>query len=253
MTPFLRSIKDLRRWEIGGGYNLSQGRFDGVIPIYGFNNRFLGDSTMKRNIASNGGFGAVIGFNAPIAPTGHISNIALGFQIQGNMNTWSQLNNTYLIDGTVKLPTNQLNATTLQIAAPISIDYKIGCDAIQSQLLKMGMGIGIGIMPQIYFTSLDNIKGGNQAQQSFGATPFAKAEFVFRYKVAMKLRAMYTFGDVELMNVDNYIPNYTDGPFRLTNTSQAIFSFVIMPFSRRWSETGWHNDYDTYNWNERLN
>ena len=66
---------------------------------------------------------------------------------------------------------------------------------------------------------------------------------------------MYSMGNVELMNTEKSVPltGYNDGKFNLTNNSQFTASLLFMLFSGRWHESAWYNDYDSYNWNEKLN
>lgn len=254
IRPFFSYVKDSRRWEIGANYTQLNATFDGVIPIYGYNNRFLGDSTLKRGIKSvQPGYGVTLGLNVPFAATGHISVWALSVNFMGNMYKWTDLNETYNIDGSYKTPPIILKASTMQLAMPIGIDWKVGCDAINTKRLMMGLAFGAGVTPHFNVTALDSIKGSYTSMQSAGLNPYVKAEVTAFLGMAVKFRAMYNMGNVEIMNVNQPIPAITDGPFRVTTNNQLILSFIIMPFSVKWRESAWFNDYDSYNWNEKLN
>lgn len=254
LRPFFSYLTDPRRWEIGGTYTTVNGTFNGVIPIYGYNNRYLTDSTLKRSIASEPGFGGLIGVNVPFASLGHVSVLALTLGFSYNQYSWKEINKAYNLDGSYKSLPHILNAKTTQIGMPVGIDYKIGCDAINSKRMLLGATLGVGAIPHFNSTSLDSVSKALGPQQSIGVNPYAKAEVSFFIGICVKFRAMYSMGNVELMNMGiNAVAPYTHGPFKLTTNSQTSFSFIIMPFSYKWRETNWYNTYDSYNWNERLN
>ncbi len=253
IQPFFSYFKDLRRWEISGNYMLTQGTFNGVIPLYGLNNRYLTDSTLKRSVNAEPGFGGSIGVSVPFAALGHISVWAFTIQGMFNQYKWKDLNIANNSDGTPKIPTTRLNATSSQLSIPFGIDYKIGCDAFGTKRLKFCAAFGGGFMPQLTVTKLDSVVTSIGPEANIGFTPYVKAEVGMFMGWTVKLRAMYTMGNVELMNSGDAINPYSDGPFKLTTNSHAVFSLILMPFSHRYRETSWYNDHDSYNWNENLN
>lgn len=253
IKPFFTYFRDACRWEIAGNYMLTQGTFNGVVPIYGHNNLYITDSTLKRSIMSEPGFGGSIGVTVPFAATGHISLFAFTIHAMVNQYKWTDLNITKNIDQSAKIPKSRLNATSMQVGIPIGIDYKIGCDAIESKRLKFCAAFGAGVLPHLTFTALDSVVAAIQPEENIGFNPYLKLEVGVFMGWCIKLRAMYTMGNVELMNSGATINPYTDGPFKLTTNSHAIFSLVLMPFSHKFRETAWFNDYDSYNWNEKLN
>jgi hypothetical protein len=254
VLPFWNYFKDKRRWEIGGSIITAKGQFEGVTRVVGYNNRFLGDSTLKRSLNAKLGFGGSFGVSTPFAATGHISAFAVSFTVLGNMYQWADLNKNYNIEGNFKaVDSNRLNASTLQIGMPVAIEWKSGTEGlVLTHRLSVGGAIGAGIFPHLNMTVLDGLTT-IAAQQSIGANPFFKGELAFRRGIVWKLRAMYTMGNIELINQTKAIPKYNDGPFNLTYNSNLQFSLIVMPFKRRYTESAWYNDYDTYNWNEKLN
>ncbi len=258
IKPFFSYFRDLRRWEIGGTYMVTNGTFDGVIPTYGYNNLYIGDKTLKRNITSTNGYGGTVGLTVPFAATGHISCWAMSIHALFNYYKWDDLNRAYNSDGTFKELPNVMNSTTMQIAMPIGIDWKVGCDAFMTKRLTFGLDFGAGIMPHVNFSSIDTANKAFAPQQSVGLFPYANADFSIAAGFCAKIRVMYTMGNAELVNSTNTIGNtglrpFTDGPFRITANNHLMVSLILMPFSRRWHESNWANDYDTYNWNERIN
>lgn len=248
-------LRDKSRWEIGGTGTLAWGSFDGVTRITGYNGQYIADSTLTRSMKTGFGYGATVGIDVPFAASGHISLWAVSIHAMGSMYTWGGLNQTKSLDGVYSTPTNELTATSIQLGLPVGIDWKIGCDAINSQRLKYGATLGAGAFPHINITSLSPDTAGKVVlpQQNIGINPYIKAEVSAYPRTLIKLRFLYTLGNVELMNTKVDIPGYTDGPFKLYYKSSFMVSLIWQPFSSRWSEYSWDNTYDTYNWNERLN
>ncbi len=258
VRPFFSYFKDKSRWEIGANYIQSNGNFEGVVPFYGFNNFYTHDETIKRDIKADNGYGGFFGVQVPVAATGHISVWAISIRGMFNYMNWSDLNKAYNLDGTFKDMPNQMSMTTKQFAVPIGIDWKIGSDAIASRRLKMGLDLGAGIYPHMNVSSIDTAHVSFPPQSNFGLYPYFNADLSFFAKVCFKVRAMYTWGNCELINSSNTTYNYglapfTDGPFKVTSHNHLMVSLVIMPFSYKWREFNWATDYDTYNWNEKIN
>lgn len=250
VDPFWSYFKDPGRWEIGGGLAMASGEFAGVSRV--ITPGYIGDTTSTRAITSTG-FGAHIGLSIPIKGTGHISCWAVAAQLMVNQFIWSDLNQTYGVDGSYKSATTSVSALTQQISLPIGIDYKVGNDAILTKRLALGTSLGVGVIPQVNITELESIKGFDGGTK-FGLTPYAKVEGAFFIGLCVKVRAMYTFGNQWLLDVNRPIaPGLTDGPFNISMKSNLMVSLIIMPFSGKWDEWAWYNTYDTYNQHDRLN
>jgi len=258
MHPFLSYFKDIQRYEISFNYTMPSGYYDGVSQVTsnGYtsynNNIYNGDTTARRTISTTG-FGGAIGLSLPFKATGHISCWAAAIQLAVNMHTWTNLNSYYGTDGSINAPTGtSLNANTMQVSLPIGIDWKVGNDAIKSQRLAFGASFGAGFIPQINVTSLSGVSGF-ETMYGYGFTPYAKVEGAFRLGWDVKIRVMYTLGDISLLTVNREIPGVTDGPFQIVSTNCLTLSLVLMPFSGGWKETDWWNTHDTYNQHDRFN
>ncbi len=250
MHPFLSYFRDLDRYELCFSASLPMGYFQGVSQVnYG---SYVGDTTIKRNMTSFG-FGGDIGLSLPFKATGHISCWAATIHLGVDMHTWNDLNSSYNQDGLVAPKGTALTANTMQIHLPIGIDWKVGNDAICSQRLALGCSMGGGLMPQVFMTSLSSAPNGIKSGFNFGVSPFVRVEGAFRLGWVVKVRAMYTMGEISNIEVPYALPGLTDGPFKIAHTGALMFSFVIMPFSGGWRETDWYNTHDTYNQHDRFN
>lgn len=252
VQPFFSYFKDWDRYEIGGNGAIMLGEYHGTVPVYN-GNSFLGDTTIKRSMVSQPGFGGTIGLSIPVARIGHISTAAVSVHLMYNMYEWQNLNATYSYEGNsfvnVKPP---LNAMTTQICLPVSFDYKVGTDAILTKRLRFGATVGGGLMPEYNSTALENAKGFN-ATSNFTASPFFKLEGAVFAGICIKLRLQVSYGSLSLMSINKPVGTTTDGPFQLSGSANAVATLIFMPFSMKWGETGWWNTHDTYNPYDKLN
>jgi hypothetical protein len=248
---FFSHFRNKYRYELAAGIYMPSGEFYGVQRHVDAAGSPFGDTTITRPLSGTG-FGASIGVTLPFKGTGHISHWAVDVQVQANYSQWKDLNQIYHDNGTFTKNATPLNATTQQVAVPLGILYKIGTDAILSKRLDLGASFGAGFIPQVNFTSLEGVTTFNPGY-GWGLSPFLKGEFAAFTGICWKLRFMYTFSNIKLLDIDKRIPNVTDGPFSMTLKSALIVQFVVMPFSRGWHETNWWNTYDTYNQFDRFN
>ena len=245
--PF-RYLRSISHYELGISNNLATGDVFGATPVYNHNMGYMGDTTIHRNINAKQGYGGFIAVAVPFARLGHLSALSLDMGIMYNTYIWNDLNETYSSDGGFHKNSTSLNAVTDQFAVPIGINYKVGTDAIASKTKHLGLTLGVGVMPQLNYTALEGLSSSvTTTEATFTALPYAKAEIAFFLGICFKLRAMYSFGDVPMIYQEKTITTLTDGPFKLTNKSNFVFSLVLMPFSYKWDEKSWWNTYDTYN------
>jgi hypothetical protein len=253
VDPLLSYFSNAQRYEIGGGLILPSGEFTGPTRVLNSGGVQIGDSTAKRPISTMG-FGGQIGLNLPFKGTGHISCWALAIQLQVNVYTWKDLNQTMTTDGTFKPYATSLDAGTMQVSLPIGIDYKVGNDAILSKRLAFGASMGVGVIPQFNSTSLSSGSSSYGNSYGWGFTPYAKFDWSIMAGLCWKLRFMYTLGKVNILDVNGKVlPGLNDGPLTLSAHNAIMASLIVMPFSGRWEESAWYNTYDTYNLHDRFN
>jgi hypothetical protein len=250
--PFFSYFKDPKRWDLSMGIVAPFGQFGGSVGQYASNNYFRGDTTIKRNMMAQLGVSGAIGVFAPFKGTGHISYWGMDVQIMVSEYIWQNLNQTIGTDGTYTNNPKPVSALTLQMATPIGVSYKVGCDAILSKRLPLCAAFGAGIIPQLNYTNLESINQFN-AGYGWSVLPYAKMDLGFFAGICWKLRFMYSYGKVNLFDANAQVPGLTQGPFSIASTSNLMVSLVIMPFSFQWPETGWWNTYDTYNKHDRFN
>lgn len=251
LKPFFSYFRDLKRYELSFNYVMPFSQFAGVSQVT--NGSYVGDTTITRNIVGATGFGGSIGLTLPFKATGHISCWAASIHLMGNTLSFPDLNSTYGPDGSLNKPNPSLIANTMQIALPVGVEWQVGNHAINTKRLIFGTAMGAGLMPQVNMTNLagdvKNVKTG----MGFGCTPFVKVEGDVFMGWCVKIRAMYTMGDITYLEVNHALPGNTDGPFKVVSNGNLILSLVLMPFSGAWKETDWWNTHDTYNQHDRFN
>jgi hypothetical protein len=250
VKPFFSYLKDAKRYELSFNYIMPMGTFNGTSQVAS-GGTYLGDTTIQR-AATGTGFGGSIGLTMPFKGTGHISCWAVSWHLTFNTLTWTNLNGSYGPDISLLTPNKALNASTTQIALPIGIDWMVGNHAINTKRLPFGAAFGVGFMPQFNMTSVASVSNP-PTKDAFGCTPYIKVEGAMFLGWDVKVRALYSLGDMNLLDVHGPISGYTDGPFRVVSTGNLVLSFVLMPFSGSWSETHWWNTHDTYNKHDRFN
>jgi len=247
LTPILSFGQFFQRFEIGYNYISTTGTYNGVSQVLDGGGNFAGDTTLKRSV-SGVGFGVDIGSTIPLKKIGHIKMLGLTIHLVVNEFVWGNLNENYSLAGTYTNSSSNMNGLTEQIALPIGLDYKIGPDAILSKRLHIGASFGIGVMPSVNETVMvdpANLNGGGGL--AFGINPYAKAELAFFGGICFKLRGEFAFGNIPFIDQQKNLAGLTDGPFKVTGTSNLMLSFIIMPFSMTWGERSWASTYDTYN------
>jgi hypothetical protein len=253
VAPFFSYFSDLQRYEVGFSYLMPTGEYSGVTQVRDGYNRYYGDTSIKRHLTGTQAFGANIGIAVPFKATGHISCLAMFFQLNVSQYEWDNLNETYNLSGNFAKGGTPVNAVTQQYSLPIGVEYHVGCDVIKTQRLPFGAALGVGIIPQYNMTALEGVNSSTTGS-TFSVTPYAKAEVSVFAGICFKVRAMYTLGNVPLLDVNSQLKNnLTDGPFNISSTSNLSLSIILMPFSFGWHETKWYNTYDTYNRYDKLN
>ena len=240
------------RFELGGNFVLASGQYNGVSSLYDGSGNFKGDTTVQRSIMTKLGYGVFIGTCIPFKRLGHESLWAISIGFMANQLIWADLNSVYNAAGSLAANTSSvgtINGLTTQFALPFGIEYKVGTDAIKTQRSKLGASFGIGLMPIMNSTVVEGIKDYDEHGSGFnyGFDPYVKAEVAAYMGICIKLRAMFSYGNLNYMYESSNVGKYNDGPMRITGTYNLVATLIVMPWSHAWDEHSWYNTYDTYN------
>lgn len=177
--------------ELFGGVNLSKLYIEGQynVPDGSKPKKFTKELPMKMSYA----LGGSVYF--PMSKIGEKSSLGINVGINAMF---------YKNDDRLKIGINvgdtltKYEITTTGI--PISLDYKVGCDARYDRAYKPMFGIGIGFNP-MFSTVESNFHFING--DYFKLAPFIKAEVGYYLGIGMKLRVMYTY----INSFNNYEEN----------------------------------------------
>jgi hypothetical protein len=198
---------------------------------------FMKDTSYSTDMKTSGSFGFTIGTYVPLKRLGLKSSLNLGVDYMYNMMLWKSKYKSY--DGlgnTVDMP---FTGGTLQMALPIGLDVKFGCDAVTEKSIRFCATLGAGAFSTYSLTVLDQVSniGGK-----FSVAPYVKAEVGVFAGICMKVRAVYAIGSLSYMDVTDK-SDYGKASNQLNGTSNLTLSLLIMPFSWSWHRDEWWNTY----------
>lgn len=229
--------------RIQTGYSVASttSQFDGVMRIFDVNNTglVLKDTSWSKNLSSSSTLGFTIGTYMPIQRLGKVSMLAIAANINYNVFKWENVANE-LYTGTPY----SISGSTKQIAVPLSLDLKFGCDATLSKNNRFCATIGGGFQSAFFYTEMER-----SSNSTAGVNPFVKAEVGLLAGLCMKFQAKYEFGLIENFElISKYNTDVEDlnlaGSFSMSGEPAFTFSVILMPFSWAWQEHGWWDTYE---------
>lgn len=248
LVPFASNAQWYNRLEVGYSYVTATGHYSGKSGFYDEDLNFLGDTSIDRKISAKAGAGYYLSLYVPVKRVGPKSMWAIDMGITYNEFIWEELNQGFTADGSYFNVTGfpDLFGATLSVGAPVSLDYKIGPDAVCSKRRRVGCTFGAGIIPTYNITALIGIDNAGIGA-GMSVNPFVKGELALFGGICWKFRCTYSFGNVPYIDQTKNDLAFTSGPFKVTGKSNMMLSFVIMPFSWHWKEEQWFNNRGRYN------
>lgn len=167
--------------------------------------------------------------------------LAFSFDFNYNKLAWEELDSGF----TYRPRLDEIKPTdfTIQMGVPVSLDLKLGSDAMPSINHKWSAAIGAGIYPVLAFTAPQKKKViRNSINFTADYMPFVKVEGGFRAGVLMKVRLLILMGGPTYLNPENTIGGLgvaaTNG-YSLTGQASTNIGLIVYPFSYKWPEYGW--------------
>ena len=191
----------------------------------------LTDTASSRNVTSRLGFGGLVGYYFPIVRVSANSRFAITLTYMYNAYLWE--GSSFAISSDSRTGTSSVGSGTVEMALPVGIDYKTGCDANFDRSKRSCASFGAGVYPTFGATAYN----GSSAF-AFHARPYLKAEAGFFAGICFKLRATYVPGAIDYINYSSTIPGHDEGTsFRSRGTLNL--SLILMPTSFKWSRSEW--------------
>ena len=242
------------RFEIGYSYVSGTAQYVGTTNVLDYstvNQSFVRDSNLKMNMTAVGALSLYAGLNFPVKQLGANSTLAFSVALMYNTYNWLSLNPGFGTDGRQynNDGVNEMDGLTTKIALPLGLDLKVGTDALCKRKPVIGVTVGAGIMPQYNSTTFtyngtDPAFTNLPATTCFGVNGYVKGEISFITGISYKLKVVYSFGDMPLVDHTNNVLA-TNGPFKLTEKSNLTVTYSVLPFSIFWKHKYWYNDYET--------
>jgi len=228
----------LQHLEIGGSASFSSTTYNGSERLYSETGIKTDSSLVFKTKTINPGMsvGGFVGTYFPVAHVGKRGALAISVAAVANMISWSKI-----ADTTYGAYGNGITGTTLNTALPIGLDIKWGCEARQSRNYAICYTLGAGVYPSYSMTSITDFANKTETNNVFNVNPYFKAEVGILAGICIKLRAMYSLGNIQYINAMNKVDATTPGTFTLTGKNTMTVSLVIMPFSYTWKKYGWWN------------
>ncbi len=196
----------------------------------------------SRTVRNLGGYGFSIG---KIFPLTDFNTTYIGLAVTADFTydfmSWEELDSGFSYRPTLK--EHKRTDFTLQMGLPVSLDLKLGAEAVPSFNHKWSAGFGAGVTPVIVFTDQNRIAKNifkNADYINGGYMPFIKFEYGQRVGVLMKLRFFMYFGGPEYLRaVDTYGADFGLNSYSLKGKTSMNLSLSVFPFSYTWPEFGW--------------
>lgn len=218
---------------VGGTQQMTNSIFNPIIAP---------ESDISRSVRSLTGHGLTIGSYFILTRfKSDFAGLAFSFDFNYNKIAWEELDSGFFYRPAL----DEIKPTdfTIQMGLPMSLDLKLGSDAMPTLNHKWSAAIGGGICPVMAFTAKQKKKVIKESEGVGAAVmPFIKLEGGTRIGVLMKVRMLFLFGGPEYLNSNSIIEGQTINQFysySLTGKFSTNIGLIVYPFSYKWPEYGW--------------
>lgn len=225
---FMRGPK---RIEIGYSFCMTAATYTYHATTFDESTISLVDTTYREKIRTKGGFGATVGTYFPIAPIGDKGALAISLSFMYNALLWEGSSFSY--ESNSETGTTSSGSGTVEMALPVGVDYKFGCDALLDKSKRFCYTVGAGAYPSLTATVYKDNAGAG-----FHVLPYLKAEVGVFAGICMKVRATYAFGTLKYINYNEDYGN-VQSQTSLKGKSALTLSLILMPFSWKWEKQDW--------------
>lgn len=189
------------------------------------------DSYTKKLPQRSYGFG--IGSFFPLAKVSKASKLAIGADVMFNMYEWDVIKNAGVMYNTgthMYQVADVVVAGSFNMGIPVTLDYRTGCDAMQSKDYNTCFAIGAGVYTNWAATTYYEFQDAN----TWSARPIIKMEAGLRFGMCFKLRAMYQFGKISYFSYKNEYTTF-DETLDIEGKGTFMLSLLIIPTAFSWS------------------
>lgn len=232
-------VQSWTRYEVGYSLPMATATYTDQVRIvddYGH----VTTKSVSHSSEAKSAFGTIAGTYFPISNMGDNSILAVSVAAKGNFYVFNS-GIVYLDSlgvGGGSGSSYQYDFVSMEVGLPVSMDMKFGCDAVQNKRKRLCFTAGFGMAPTMIITGIPtgvNPDGSTElgaGKAKFIVEPFLKAEVGAMVGICIKVRAMYSFGNIKYYNVSDDFESVT-----LTGKSNLTLSLILMPFSFAWKNS----------------
>lgn len=223
--------KSMQRTEVGYSFCMTSATYTYHATTFDESTISLIDTTYREKIRTKGGFGGTIGTFFPVAPIGQKGTLAISLSYLYNALLWEGTSFSY--ESNSQTGTTSSGSGTIEMALPVGVDYKFGCDALLDKSKRFCYTVGAGAYPSLTATVYKDNAGAG-----FHVLPYLKGEVGVFAGICFKVRALYTFGNIKYINFNEDYAN-VQSQTSLKGKSALTLSLILMPFSWKWDKQDW--------------
>lgn len=219
--------------EVGYSYAIASATFKYSYNQYNESTGTLTDTSFSQRVTSKSGFGFSGGYYFPVAKMSEKSKLAIDLTYMYNIYLWDGELFSYAMSNNPNNTVVSAGSMTAEMALPVGVEYKYGCDAMKDKSEPYCASLGAGLYPSMSVTVYKETGG-----LGFRMRPYVKAEFGFMAGICFKLRATYVMGHSNYINYSDSSPGFeTSTTFKSNGTT--VLSLILMPFSWKWQKSRW--------------
>jgi hypothetical protein len=237
IVPFLSKAQsdNPHRWterlEAGYSFCLASATFRNSLSAPGENGLPAIDTSVMTKVKPKGGFGAFVGTYFPIAKMGEQGRLAISTSFLYNAIMWEK--GGFSVESNSQTGTTSTGSGTIEMALPVGVEYKYGCDGLQDKSKRFCYSVGMGVYPSMMLTTYHGTNDGKTRM-----LPYLKGEAGIFAGICFKVRAIYTFGNLKYIDYTETSGNM-QSITSLTGKSSLTLSLVLMPMSWKWEKVDW--------------
>lgn len=217
--------------EVGYTYGIATAEYKYHFQSFNETTGILSDTGYSERVTSKLGFGGFVGYYFPVYTMGPSSKLAITLSYMYNAYLWD--GDAFYVSSSSRNGTTSVGSGTIEMALPVGVDYKTGCDAMFDKTKKGCASFGAGVYPTFGVTVYQG-SGGFK----FKARPYIKGEIGFFAGICFKVRAMYVLGSIPYIDYGDKYAGYEETTsFKSKGTLNL--SLVLMPMSWKWSKSSW--------------
>jgi hypothetical protein len=194
------------------------------------------DTTVTSVIEPSAAVGGLLGTYFRVAKLGKASTLNISVEANLNMLTWDNAESQSQTPD--QKQTEVITGTTTAIGLPVGVDLKFGADAYPDKSYRWTSTFGVGANAGSIQTTLNNASNSEIAVR-----PYIRGEVGLLAGMCFKVRATYTFGQLQYIRTDNSAKNSQGNIYAnittLTNKSSFAVSLIVMPFAPMWDKSRW--------------